>query len=104
MKEKYCFLLVQTLALKVALFLAETGLCDIIGTMHGHNSPNTHIEGSKIIDFILGISTPTQTVLKSGILLLYEGIHSNYKGLYCVLNLLKVFRGEIHHILENEPK
>eukprot|EP00957_Ditylum_brightwellii_P028028 2116046-Ditylum_brightwellii.AAC.1 len=30
-----------------APFVAEVGLCDVIGTAHGIDTPNTHAEGSK---------------------------------------------------------
>eukprot|EP00957_Ditylum_brightwellii_P148430 11300294-Ditylum_brightwellii.AAC.1 len=35
-----------------APFIAEIGLCDVIGGKHGIDSPNSHAEGTKAIDFI----------------------------------------------------
>eukprot|EP00957_Ditylum_brightwellii_P114888 8761398-Ditylum_brightwellii.AAC.1 len=32
-------------------FLAEIGICDIIGAHHRINTPNTHADGSYAIDF-----------------------------------------------------
>eukprot|EP00957_Ditylum_brightwellii_P090424 6886071-Ditylum_brightwellii.AAC.1 len=33
-------------------FVAEIGICDVLGAIHGQNTPNTHVDGSKTIDFI----------------------------------------------------
>eukprot|EP00957_Ditylum_brightwellii_P128617 9811081-Ditylum_brightwellii.AAC.1 len=47
-------------------FLAETGLCDIIGAHHGINTPNTHADGSHAINFMLGTVNIIEMIRKCG--------------------------------------
>eukprot|EP00957_Ditylum_brightwellii_P180160 13723210-Ditylum_brightwellii.AAC.1 len=62
-----------------ALFIAEAGLCDVIGAAHGIDLPNTHAEGSKAIDFILCTPALLPTIRRSGMLWFYDGIHSDHQ-------------------------
>eukprot|EP00957_Ditylum_brightwellii_P146633 11162515-Ditylum_brightwellii.AAC.1 len=61
-----------------ALFIAEVGLCDTIGGRHGIDSPNTHADGSKTIDFIFCSPGMIETVKRSRMLQFYDGIHSDH--------------------------
>eukprot|EP00957_Ditylum_brightwellii_P124891 9520858-Ditylum_brightwellii.AAC.1 len=81
-----------------APFIAEVGLCNVIRRRHGIDSPNTHADGSKTIDFIFCSPGMIETVKRSGMLCFYDGIHSDHQGLYCDVNTLHLLRGKIHNI------
>eukprot|EP00957_Ditylum_brightwellii_P075303 5721956-Ditylum_brightwellii.AAC.1 len=63
-------------------FIAEIGLCDIIGDTHGIDTPNTQADGSKIIDFILCVPDIITMIQWCGMPRFYKGIHSDHQGLY----------------------
>eukprot|EP00957_Ditylum_brightwellii_P135297 10316826-Ditylum_brightwellii.AAC.2 len=61
-----------------APFIAEAGLCDVIGAAHGIDTPNTHAEGSKAINFIFCTPALLPTIRCSGMLRFYDGIHYDH--------------------------
>eukprot|EP00957_Ditylum_brightwellii_P033788 2560491-Ditylum_brightwellii.AAC.1 len=77
-----------------ALFIAKTGVCDIIGATHGIDTPNTQANGSKTIDFLLCTPNTMVTIKKCGVFRFYKGIHSDHQGLFCDMNILHLLRGE----------
>eukprot|EP00957_Ditylum_brightwellii_P135768 10354486-Ditylum_brightwellii.AAC.1 len=77
-------------------FMAETGLCDIIGAHHGINTPNTHANDSYAIDFILGTVNIVEMICKCGMEKFYNGIHSDHCGIFADINILHLLQGEIH--------
>eukprot|EP00957_Ditylum_brightwellii_P105529 8044491-Ditylum_brightwellii.AAC.1 len=81
-----------------ALFIAEAGLCNVLGCMHEIDSPNTQANGSKAIDFIVCTQEVMTTVQHSGMLRFYDEIHSDHRGLYCNINILHILHREVHHI------
>eukprot|EP00957_Ditylum_brightwellii_P132432 10098632-Ditylum_brightwellii.AAC.1 len=82
-----------------APFIAEVGLWNIIRGRHGINSPNTHVDGSKAIDFIFCSPGIIETVKRSGMLHFHDGIHSDHQGQFCDVNILHLLRGKIYNIL-----
>eukprot|EP00978_Attheya_sp_CCMP212_P003376 scaffold6986_cov35-Attheya_sp.AAC.1 len=79
-------------------FVARSKLYDILGAKHGMNSPSTYLRGSNTIDFMLGTERVSRAVIFGGMLRFKDRIHSDHRGLYLDLNVLYVFRGEIHAI------
>eukprot|EP00978_Attheya_sp_CCMP212_P003230 scaffold6619_cov36-Attheya_sp.AAC.2 len=79
-------------------FVARSKLYDILGAKHGMNSPPTYLRGSNTIDFMLGTERVCRAVINGGMLRFKDGIHSDHRGLYLDLNVLYLFRGEIHAI------
>eukprot|EP00957_Ditylum_brightwellii_P051083 3872764-Ditylum_brightwellii.AAC.1 len=79
-----------------SVFLAETGICDIIGAHHGINTPNNHADGSYAIDFMLGTVNIVEMIHKCGTEKFYNRIHSDHQGIYADINILHLLRGEIH--------
>eukprot|EP00957_Ditylum_brightwellii_P106226 8103814-Ditylum_brightwellii.AAC.1 len=66
----------------VSKFLTDCGLCDIIGTTHGVESPNTQISGSKTIDFLFATPNLSEFVRQCGMLSFHDGIVSDHCGLW----------------------
>ena len=81
-----------------APFVAEAGLCDAIRGIHGIETPNTQAGGSKAIDFILSTPNTMETIQQNRMLWFYDSIHSDHRGLFCDINLLHMFWGEIHQL------
>eukprot|EP00957_Ditylum_brightwellii_P189989 14463777-Ditylum_brightwellii.AAC.1 len=72
--------------------MAETGLCNIIGTHHGINTLNTCADGSYAIDFILGTVNIVEMIRKCGMEKFYNGIHSDHRGIFADINILHLLR------------
>eukprot|EP00957_Ditylum_brightwellii_P146858 11179898-Ditylum_brightwellii.AAC.1 len=75
-------------------FLAESQLYDMTGAKHRINSPKMHIKGSKEMDFLCGTEEVIGTVVKIGMLKLFENIASDHQGQFCDLNKKHLLRGE----------
>ena len=88
----------------VADIMDQTELYEIFGAKHGDVKINTHIHGSKQIDFFLGTQALTESVEKAGILPFYDSIDSDHRGMYIDINKHQLFRGEIHNIEARSPR
>ena len=75
----------------VAEIIERTELYDIIGAIHGDTKINSHITGSRQIDFFLGTQGIVETVEKTGILPFYIGIDSDHRGMFCDIDKHQLF-------------
>ena len=62
-------------------FMTDTGLFDVLGALHGMDSPRTYNRGSKTIDFILGTENIIRAVRRGGMLKFKDGIDRDHRGL-----------------------
>eukprot|EP00957_Ditylum_brightwellii_P013175 995082-Ditylum_brightwellii.AAC.1 len=67
------------------LFVSETELCNVMGGTHSIDTPNTHAEGSKTINFMLCSPNMLSMIKKCGMLWFYDGIHSDHRGIFAIL-------------------
>jgi hypothetical protein len=66
----------------------QLNMADLIALHHGiKNEPNTHIRGSKRIDYILGTQRVQDCCTHSGILPFYNGYASDHRPIYASINL-----------------
>jgi hypothetical protein len=66
----------------------QFNMADLIALHHGtENEPNTHIRGSKRIDYILGTQRVQDCCTHSGILPFYNGYASDHQPIYASINL-----------------
>eukprot|EP00957_Ditylum_brightwellii_P090164 6867641-Ditylum_brightwellii.AAC.1 len=77
-------------------FVAEAGLYDILGSYHGIGGINSHINGTKRIDFALGTANLTRTIRQSGMRPFHAEIVSDHRGIFLDIDAHHLFRGEIH--------
>eukprot|EP00957_Ditylum_brightwellii_P122748 9360521-Ditylum_brightwellii.AAC.1 len=78
----------------MGIFMAETGLHDLIGQKYGIKNINSHISGSKQIDFILGITKVVDAMIRGGILPFHDIIILDHRGMYVDINWRMLFIGE----------
>eukprot|EP00978_Attheya_sp_CCMP212_P043108 scaffold275461_cov63-Attheya_sp.AAC.1 len=81
-----------------AKFVANSTLCDLLGSKHGMDSPPTYLRGSKTIDYLLGTPDIALATLACGMLKFHDGIFTDHRGMYIDLSVFALFRGEIHAI------
>eukprot|EP00957_Ditylum_brightwellii_P068556 5205049-Ditylum_brightwellii.AAC.1 len=88
----------------LAEFLAESGMIDLMGSKHSITSPNTHINGSQAICFLLGTPRLAECIDKMGMLAFHDGITLDQRLLYCDFNVLALLRGNIHCIPQRQQQ
>jgi exonuclease III len=63
--------------------MVQLNMADMITLHHGtDNEPNTHLRGSKRIDYILGTHRVQECCSFSGILSFYNGYASDHRPIY----------------------
>jgi hypothetical protein len=68
--------------------MTQLNMADLITLHHGiGNEPNTHIRGSKRIDYILGTQRVQDCCTSSGILPFYNGYVSDHRPIFASINL-----------------
>eukprot|EP00957_Ditylum_brightwellii_P093468 7118272-Ditylum_brightwellii.AAC.2 len=78
----------------IRMFLVETGMHNLIGQKYGIGQVNSHITGSKQIDFILGTEKIVEACVHRGILPFHALIVSDHRGMYVDINWKQLFIGE----------
>eukprot|EP00978_Attheya_sp_CCMP212_P000099 scaffold186_cov32-Attheya_sp.AAC.2 len=84
--------------------MTDTGLFDVLGALHGMDSPRTYNRGSKTIDYILGTEDIIRAVRRGGMLKFKDGIDSDHRGLWIDICILQAFRGDIHEIHRTQAR
>eukprot|EP00978_Attheya_sp_CCMP212_P008857 scaffold20822_cov52-Attheya_sp.AAC.3 len=85
-------------------FMTDTGLFDVLGALHGMDSPCTYNRGSKTIDYILGTEDIIRAVRRGVMLKFKDGIDSDHQGLWIDICILQAFRGDIHEIHRTQAR
>eukprot|EP00957_Ditylum_brightwellii_P085926 6537123-Ditylum_brightwellii.AAC.1 len=88
----------------LAKVLAESGMINLMGSKHSITSPNTHINSSQAICFLLGTPRLAECIDKIGMLAFHNGIKSDQHLHYCNFNVLALLRGDIHCIPQRQQQ
>jgi ribonuclease HI len=79
--------------------MVQYNLSDLISIHHGTTGePNTHLRGSKRIDYILGTRKVREHCTASGILPFHNGYSSDHRPIYAAINLEKVLSDQITNL------
>ena len=88
----------STLDSKLQRIMQSGRLYDLMGAKHGLHSPNTHIRGTKTIDYMLGTQRVLNAVEKCGIRALNSDILSDHRVLWVDLNVQTILRQKLQPI------
>jgi hypothetical protein len=76
--------------------VVQLNMADMITLHHGtDNEPNTHLRGSKRIDYILGTQRVQECCSFSGILPFHNGYASDHRPIYASINMDKLMSDSI---------
>jgi exonuclease III len=76
--------------------MVQLNMADLITLHHGiANEPNTHLRGSKRIDYILGTQRVQECCTYSGILPFHNGYASDHRPLFASINLSKLLSDNV---------
>eukprot|EP00957_Ditylum_brightwellii_P127462 9719697-Ditylum_brightwellii.AAC.1 len=70
----------------------------LTGTHHGINTPNTHINGRKVVGFIFGTRGILKATEQVGALKFHDGIMSEHCMIYADINIKKLSNVELYQI------
>jgi hypothetical protein len=83
--------------------IMQLNMADLIALHHGvKNKPNTHIRGSKCIDYILGTQGVQDCCTYSGILPFHNGYASDHRPIYASINLAQLMSDKYITTLDSQ--
>lgn len=77
----------------------QINMADLVALHHGSkNEPNTHVRGSKRIDYILGTQRVQDCCTQSGILPFYNGYASDHRPIFARVDLSKLLSDTVTNL------
>eukprot|EP00957_Ditylum_brightwellii_P122260 9323424-Ditylum_brightwellii.AAC.1 len=80
------------------------GMYNLMSTNHGLDTPNTHIKGSKALEYIFGAPNVLSATARIGMLKFHDGIPSDHCAIIADIHLKQLLHGEIQNTMKTPTK